>query len=129
MDLHLVGIVQTFRQMFGTIDRTMLPTGTTESHLQVTKFPFYEPLYMMVHQRINGVQERKYLSILLQKIYHRLIKTCELLVSIVLTGIVRRAAVEDVSAAVSRLIDRKTFLEGERIDGDGEVVFRDLVIV
>ena len=106
MDTNVVFVVQMLCQKLGTIDRTVLPAGTTERHLQVRKIAFNEPLYMMVHQSINGLQERKYLAVFFEKIDHRLVETGKGFVLLILTGIMGRTAVEDVSASVTGLIVR-----------------------
>lgn len=104
--------------MFGTIDRAMLTSGTAESDLQMVKTTLEEPLHMMIYQGVHGIQERQYLTVFLQEIYHRLIETRESLVFVVFTGVVGTAAIEDISAAVSGLIRRDSALEGERINGN-----------
>ena len=75
MDLHVVFIAQVSREMFGTIDRPVLSAGTTEGDLQVRKIAFHESLHMMIDQRINGLQERKNLTVVLQKINDGLIQS------------------------------------------------------
>ena len=51
--------------MFSAIDRAMLTSGTTESDLQMVKTTLEEPLHMMIHQGVYGIQERQYLTIFL----------------------------------------------------------------
>ena len=75
-------------------------------------------LRMVIHQRVNRIQERQYLAVFLQKIYHRLVQARESLVFVVFTGVVGTAAIEDIPAAVSGLIRRDSALEGERINGN-----------
>ena len=117
-DLHIVFLFEVCRQMFGAIDRAMLTSGTTESDLQMVKTTLEKPLHMMIYQRVHGIQERQYLAVFLQEIYHRLIETRESLVFVVFTGVVGTAAIEDIPAAVSGLIRRDSALEGERINGN-----------
>lgn len=117
-DLNVVFLFEVCRQMFGAIDRAMLTSGTAESDLQMVKTTLEEPLHMMIYQGVHGIQERQYLTVFLQEIYHRLIETRESLVFIVFTGVVGTAAIEDIPAAVSGLIRRDSALEGERINGN-----------
>lgn len=117
-DLNVVFLFEVCRQMFSAIDRAMLTSGTTESDLQMVKTTFEEPLHMMIYQGVHGIQERQYLTVFLQEIYHRLIETRESLVFVVFTGVVGTAAIEDIPAAVSGLIRRDSALEGERINGN-----------
>lgn len=117
-DLNIVFLFEVCRQMFGAIDRAMLTSGTAESDLQMVKTTLEEPLHMMIYQGIYRIQERQYLTVFLQEIYHRLIETRESFVFVVFTGVVSTAAIEDIPAAVSGLIRRDSALEGERINGN-----------
>lgn len=117
-DLNVVFLFEVCRQMLGAIDRAMLTSGTAESDLQMVKTSLEEPLHMMIHQRVHGIQEGQYLTVFLQEIYHRLIETRESLVFVVFTGVVGTAAIEDIPASVSGLIRRDSALEGERINGN-----------
>ena len=76
-----------FRQMLGAIDGTMLPSGTTEGYLQMSKIALYKSLHMMVNELIHGVQEGQYLAVLLEKVNDRLIQTRQLLVLVILTRV------------------------------------------
>ena len=72
---HIVFLFQSLCQMLRTINRSMLTSGTTESHLQIGKIALYEPFYMMIYQFIYRLQEGQDLAILLEKINNRLIQT------------------------------------------------------
>ena len=87
--------------MFGTIDRTVLTSRTTESDLKMAKIALNKPLHMMIYQRVHGVQERQYLAIRLQEVDDRLVQTREGLVLLVFAGVVRAAAVEHISTAIT----------------------------
>jgi len=102
--------------MFGTIDRTMLPTRTTKGNLQVCEVAFDKPRYVMIHEGINGIQESKYLAVLFKKIDDGLVQTREGLVLLVLTGIMRTAAVEDIATAVTGFIYGQALLKGEGVN-------------
>ena len=115
-DFNVIFLFKMLRQMLGTIDRTMLPTRATESHLEVGEVAFDKARHMMIHQRVNRVQEGQDLSVLLQKINDGLVQSGELLICIVLTGIMGSAAVEDISTAVSGLIYRKALLKREGVN-------------
>ena len=118
MNFNAVLLVQMLREMLCAINRSMLTTGTTKSHLQMTKIAFYKALNMMVYQTIDGLQERQYLTVFLQKINHRLIESGELFILIVLTRVVGTAAIENITSAVSGLIRWDSAFEGERINGN-----------
>lgn len=118
MDADGVFVLEVLRQMLGAIDRTMLPTGTAESDLQVAETALQEPLHMVVHQFIHRLQECEDLAVFLQKIYHRLIKPRQGFIFLVLTGIMGTAAIEHITPSVSGFINRYALLEREGIDGN-----------
>ena len=118
MNADVIFLFEVCRQMFGAIDRAVLATGAAESDLQMVKTTLEKALHMMIHQRVHGIQERQYLAVFLQEIYHRLIQARERLVFVVLAGVLGTAAIEDISAAVTGLIRRDSALEGERINGN-----------
>ena len=115
VNADIIFLVQMLGQMFGTIDRTVLPARTTESDLQVGKIPLDKALYVMVNEGIDGVQKRQYLTVLLQKIDDRLIKPREGLVLLILTRVMGGTAIEDIPASVAGLIGRKTALKREGV--------------
>ena len=57
---------------------------------------------MSIRQLINGVEEGEYLAVILQESDYRLVETCEFLVRLVTSGIVRTAAIEDISSTIAR---------------------------
>ena len=57
MDADGVFVLEVQSQMFGAIDRAVLPARAAERDLKVVEAAFDKPLYMMVHQSIDGVQE------------------------------------------------------------------------
>ena len=116
MNAYVVFLVEVLREVLGTIDRTVLPAGTTESDLQVGKIPLNEPLHVVIDQRIDGVQEGKDLAVFLQEIDDRPVKTGHLFVFIVLTRVVSRTAVEDIAASITGFINRKTAFKRERVN-------------
>ena len=102
--------------MFGTIDRPMLTSGATEGYLKMTEITFDKTSRMMVHQGVNGIEKRKDLPIVFQKVYNRLIQTCEGLILVILTGVMGSTAVKDISASVSGIVCRKAPFKGEGVD-------------
>jgi len=103
-------------QMFGTIDRTVLPAGATEGHLQIGKVPLDEPLHMMVHESTDGVEEGEDLAILLEKLNDGLVQARKGLVLLVLTRVMGSTAVKDISASVAGRILRNPLFKGERVN-------------
>lgn len=116
--LNVVFFFEVFGHVFGTIHGAMLPARTTESHLEMREIALNKALHVMVHQLIDALQEREYLTILLQKINYRLVDTRERLILLVLTRVVRPAAVKDITSAISGMVFRKTAFKRERVDRD-----------
>jgi hypothetical protein len=96
------------REVFSTIDGAMLTTSATKGHLQVGEVTFDKPRHVMVDKGIDGVQESQYLAVLFEEVDDGLVETGESLVLLVLTGVVRTTAVEDVTASVAGSIGRNT---------------------
>ena len=101
MNTDVVFRFEMLRQMLSTIDRTVLPAGTTERDLDIRKIAFYEALHVMIHEAIDRIQEGEYFAILLEKINHRLIQARQGFVLVVFAGIMGRAAVEDITATIA----------------------------
>ena len=102
--------------MFGTIDGTMLPTGTTKRHLEISEVALDEALHVMVYEMTNGIQEREDLAVLLEELDDGLVQTGQGLVLLILTRIMGTAAIEDVTASVTRFVYRKPLLKREGAD-------------
>ena len=68
---------------------------------------------MMVGELIERVQEAKYLSVLLQQSYDGLVEPCQLLVWLIASRIVCRAAIKNISSAIARWIVRYSLLVRE----------------
>jgi len=116
LNFYIVFFFEMLGEGFGAIDRAVLATRATERHLQVREVAFDKALYVMVHKGINGIQKCKNLTVFLQKINHRLIQTCEKFVLLILTGIVRSAAVKDIASAITGRVFRQPALKGERVN-------------
>ena len=116
MDTNVVFLVQMLGEVFGTIDGTVLPACTTEGYLEIGEVPLDEPLHMMVHEGIDGVEEGEDLTVLLEEVDDGLVKTREGLVGVVLTRVMGSPAIEDISASVAGRILRNPLFKGERVD-------------
>ena len=116
--LNVVFLFEVFGHVFGTIHGAMLPARTTERHLEMREIALDETLDVRVRKRIDALQEREYLTILLQKINYRLVDTRERLILLVLTRVVRPAAVKDITSAISGMVFRKTAFKRERVNRD-----------
>lgn len=116
VNTNIVLLLEMLRQMLCAINRTVLSSGTTKRYLEVRKITFDEALRMMIDKLINRLQEREYLTVFLKKINHRLIQSCEGLIFIVLTGIMRRTAIKDITASIARIVGRDSLLKRERVN-------------
>ena len=74
---------------------------------------------MMVGELIDSDQEAKYLSVILQESYDGLVEPCQLLVWLIASRIVCRAAIKDISSAIARWIVRYSLLLREPPDSPG----------
>ena len=116
VDADIIFLFEMHRQMFGTIDGTVLPACTTEGDLEIGEVPLDEPLHMMVHKCINGLQERQYLTVILEKINDRLVQSRHSLILLVFTRIVGTAAVKNITATVTGFINRYSAFKRERVN-------------
>ena len=116
LNFYIVFFFEMLGEGFGAIDRAVLATRASERHLQVREVAFDKTLHMMIHESIDRLQERQNLAVFFQKINHRLIQTCERFVLLILTGIVRSAAVKDIASAITGRVFRQPALKGERVN-------------
>lgn len=113
MNTDVVFRFEMLRQMLGTIDRTVLPAGTTERDLKIRKIAFDKALHMVIHETIDRIQEGKYFSVMLEEVYHRLIQSRQGFVLVVFAGIMGRAAVEYITATIAGFVSRNAPFKGE----------------
>ena len=116
MNGDVIFLFEVLGQVLGTIDRTVLTAGTTESDLQVGEIALNEPLHMMVDKGIDGAEEGEYLAVRFEEVDDGLVQAREGLVLLVLAGVMGRTAVEDVPAAVSGRVFRHAALIRERVN-------------
>lgn len=114
--MDAVFLFEVLGEMLGAIDRTVLTAGTTESDLQMREIAFYKSLHMMVNQLIYSIQEGQYFTVLLQKVYDRLILACQMFVLFVLTGVMGAPAVKNIPASVSGFVHRYTAFKREGVN-------------
>jgi hypothetical protein len=107
--------MQIFAEMLGTIDTTMLATCATEREHEVGESTLQIAFDVHISQPIDVLQEGKYLAIVLQESDNGLVKSGQLLVGLVSTGIVRAATIKDISATITAIVLRDAFTEGETI--------------
>ena len=118
MNVHIVFVVQVPRKVLRAINRAVLTAGTTESDLQMRETAFQEPLYMMIHQLVNALQERQYFAVLLQKVNNGLVQTRHLLKFLIFARVMGRAAVKNITASVAGLVRRNAALIREGVNRD-----------
>ena len=87
MNGDVIFLFEVLGQVLGTIDRTVLTAGTTESDLQVGEIALNEPLHMMVDKGIDGAEEGEYLAVRFEEVDDGLVQAREGLVLLVLTRV------------------------------------------
>jgi hypothetical protein len=105
-------------EVFGAIDGAMLATGAAEGDLEVGEAAFEEALDVMIYQPVNRLQETENLAVGFEEVDDGLVEPGEGFVLVILTGVVSRATIEDVTASVAAIIGGDTFFEGKRVDGN-----------
>lgn len=98
------------------VNGTMLTAGAAESNLQGGKAALQEAACVVRDKGLRVLQEGKDLTVLLQETDDGLVAAGKLFILLVLAGIVRSAAVENVSASVAGRVLRDAFFEGKTID-------------
>jgi hypothetical protein len=102
-------------EVFGAIDGAVLTAGAAEGDLEVGEAAFEEALDVMIYQPVNRLQETEYLAVGFEEVDDGLVEAGEGFVLLVLTGVVGRAAIEDVAASVATIIGGDAFFEGKRV--------------
>ena len=116
MNRDIVFFEQVFSQMFGTIDRAVLSSGTSESDLEVCEITFKKALDVVVDKFIHRIKEGQDFAVGFKEINHRLVESCERFEFIVLAWVMCRTAVEHVPSTIAGVIGRNTFFIRERIN-------------
>lgn len=107
-------------EVFGAIDGAVLTTGAAEGDLEVSEAALEEALYVMIYQPVNGLQETEYLAVGFEEVDDGLVEAGKGFVLVVLTGVVGRATIEDVTASVARLVCGDALLKGEGVYRNNE---------
>ena len=98
------------RHLLRRIHRTVLSACTAKRHHQVLETTIHIAFHREVHQLIRLLQEWLHLAVLLQELYHRLVHTRKVGITLVLTRVVHRTAVKHKSTTIARRVSRNTFL-------------------
>ena len=126
LNLYSENRIEVFCQMLCRIDRAMLTTSTTETELKMSETTLHVATYMGICQFVNAVEESQDLTIILKKSNDRFVKSGQLLVGFVATGVVGTATVEDITSAVATIVLWYSLAIRETIDSNHE---RALAIV
>ena len=108
-DAHLDAkfLVDMLCQVLGGIDAAMLTAGATETEHQRGETTLDITAHMGISQLIHGVEERQDLAIILQETDHRLVKSRQLLIRLITTGVVGTTTVEHLSSSGIPLVNEK----------------------
>ena len=93
--------VQIFCKVLGTVNAAMLTACAAETEHEAGEATLYVARDMCLCQRVYVAEKVEYFSVLFEKVYYRLIQSCEFLVLFISSGIVAAATVEDISAAIA----------------------------
>ena len=104
--------------VLGRIDGTMLPSGTTTDDHEVAESTIHIAFYRCIYQLVGMVEERGDFSILFQKMNHRLIQSCEVIIAFILTGVVDGPAVEYKTTPIALRVIGYSLLVGKTEDLD-----------
>ena len=110
-------------QVFGTVDRAVLPPGAAEGYLQMRETPLQETRYMGVYQCIGIIQETEDFPVFFQEADYGFVQTGKFLVLSVFSGVMGTAAVEDIASSVSRGVFRNALLERKTVHRNREPPF------
>lgn len=91
--------------VFGTINRTVLTSGASESYLQVGEAAAYVFFDGCVDQSVTMAQEGKNLSVVFKKGLDGGVASVKIFIWFVAPGIMNCAAVENKAAAVTRRVN------------------------
>jgi hypothetical protein len=116
MDSNVILLFQMLGEVLGAINRAVLTACTTESDLKMRETAFEETLRVVIHKRVNGLEEGENLTIFLKKVNNRPVEARESLEFIVFAGIMGRSAVKDITSSVSGFVNRNTAFERERVN-------------
>ena len=117
---HTEFAMYVFGGVLGGINGTVTASCASEAYLQIGEATLDETVDMKVDYFIHMGKEIDYFSVILKKIYHRFVKTCECLVFGISAGVVRTAAVEHITSSVAAVICWYAFLEREGEDANCE---------
>jgi hypothetical protein len=107
--LNAVFLVYVLCQMLGGINAPVLSSCTSEREHQACKPSLYIPFYVGIGQLIDTLEKCQYFPVILKEAYYRLVKSCQLLVRLVASRGMGRAAVKDISAAIAGSVFRYAF--------------------
>ena len=122
-------LMDMFSQMLSTIDRAMLSACTAEAEHQAGEATLYVALHMGIGQTIDTFEECEYLAVILQELYHRLVKSCHVLILFIATWVMGGTAVEDVAATVAAIVGRYAPFVRKTIDAYTQATLRLCAIV
>ena len=119
-------LVDVLCQMLGGIDTAMLASGAAKAEHQRSEATLDVAAHMSIGQFVDTIKEGEYLTVILEETDDGLVEARQLFIGLIATGVVGGAAVEDVAAAVARLVVGNALAVAEAVDLDHE---RSLCVV
>ncbi len=102
--LRAIAVNNVARHSLRTVNRPMLTSGAPEGYLQIGETALAVTLDRCVDQRVAMFEKAENLAVVLQKISDRHISAIEVLVGLIAPRVMNCAAVENETAAITRLI-------------------------
>ena len=93
----------------------MLSSRTSEREHQRGKTTLDITTHMGISQLIDTLQKGQYLTIILQETDNRLVQSCQLLIGLVTSRVMRTAAVKHIATAIAALVLWNTLAIGKTI--------------
>ena len=95
-----VFLCQMSSKMLGTIHRPVLSSSASETDHQIAESASGKSLHMRVDHAIDMIKESEYFSVILQKINHFPISSCQFLIRFITSGVVDASAVKNIASTI-----------------------------
>ena len=116
LHLNAIFLIDVLCKVLCRIYGTVLAARTAEAKHQRGKATLHVTFYVVVGKLIDGLQELNNLTVILKEADNGLVKTRQLLVGLITTGVVRTPAIEDITTAITAWILRYALSVREAID-------------
>ncbi len=112
-DFHAEFLRDMLGDFLRRINRTVLPSGTSEGNHQMREITVNISFHVIIRQFIYRVEIRQYLPVFFQKANHRFIEPGNIIESFEFSRVVNSPAIEYIAPAVSRRVVRNSFFKSK----------------